>query len=162
MKKVFLVAIISCAVALTPACSNFASLDSARVDEAGSVGEVLAGTVIQASKIRIDASESTKNLGTASGAIAGTGLGSLLGSGSGSILSSVGIGLVGTLAGHAVGKYAGQADGQELLIKADESGKTYRIRQNIYEEIGEIPVGAHGYFTIGGSSSIFRPDGQQH
>ncbi len=159
MKKAFLITMMSLAVTLVPSCANLANPYTASANEVGSVGEVVAGTVIQATKIRIDASSTDKNIGTTIGAAAGAGAGQLLGGGSGRIASTVGFGIAGALAGRAVGKYATQADGQELLIKADKGGKIYRIQQNIFEGIGEIPVGTHGYLTIGSRSNVFRPDG---
>ncbi len=159
MKKAFLVTLMAMAVTLVPSCANLANPYAASANEAGSVGEVIAGTVVQATKIRIDASNTDKNLGTILGAGVGAGAGQLLGGGSGRVASTVGFGLAGALAGRAAGKYATQADGQELMIKADQGGKIYRIQQNIFEGIGEIPVGTHGYLSIGSKKNVFRPDG---
>ncbi len=159
MKKALFVTMLALSVAFVPSCANYANPYSASANEMGSVGEVVAGTVIQASKIRVDASNTDKNLGTIGGAALGAGLGQMLGSGSGRVVSTVGFGLLGAGAGRGVGKYATQADGQELLIKADQGGKIYRIQQNIYDGIGEIPVGTHGYLSIGSSKNVFRPDG---
>ncbi len=159
MKKAFLIAMLALSVTFVPSCANLADPFAADANEAGSVGEVIAGTVVQARKIRIDASNTDKNLGTIGGAALGAGLGQMLGGGSGRVVSTVGFGLVGAAAGRGVGKYATQADGQELLIKADKGGKTYRIQQNIYDGIGEIPVGTHGYLSIGSRKNVFRPDG---
>ncbi len=159
MKKAFIVTMMALSMAFIPSCANLANPNYADANEVGSVGEVIAGTVVQARKIRIDASSTEKNLGTGIGAAVGAGAGQLLGSGSGRVVSTVGFGLAGALAGRAAGKYMSQADGQELLIKADKGGRTYRIQQNIYEGIGEIPVGTHGYLSIGSRKNVFRPDG---
>ncbi len=159
MKKAFYVTMFALAVTLVPSCANLADPNRVTADEVGSVGEVVAGTVVQARKIRIDADSTEKGLGTGLGAAAGAGAGQLLGSGSGRVVSTVGFGIAGALAGRAIGKYSSQSDGQELLIKADKGGRTYRIQQNIYEGIGEIPVGTHGYLSIGSKKNVFRPDG---
>ncbi len=159
MKKALFVTLLALSVAFVPSCANYANPYTADALEAGSVGEVIAGTVVQATKIRIDASNTDKNLGTIIGAGVGAGAGQLLGGGSGRVASTVGFGLAGALAGRGVGKYASQADGQELMIKADKGGKVYRIQQNIFEGIGEIPVGTHGYLTLGSRKNVFRPDG---
>ena len=157
--KAFYITLLALAVTFVPSCANLANPYKTSANAIGSVGEVVPGTVVQATRIRIDASSSDKNLGTGLGAAVGAGAGQLLGGGSGRIASTVGFGIAGALAGRAVGKYGNEADGQELLIKADKGGKTYRIQQNIYEGIGEIPVGTHGYLSIGGSNNVFRPDG---
>ncbi len=159
MKKALFVTLLALSVAFVPSCANYANPYRADANEAGSVGEVVAGTVIQATKIRIDASNTDKNLGTLGGAALGAGLGQMLGGGSGRAVSTVGFGLLGAGVGRGVGKYATQADGQELLIKADQGGRIYRIQQNIYDGIGEIPVGTHGYLSIGSRKNVFRPDG---
>ncbi len=159
MKKTLFAAMLALSVAFVPSCANYANPFSADANEVGSVGEVIAGTVVQATKIRIDASNTDKNLGTIGGAALGAGLGQMLGGGSGRVVSTVGFGLLGAGVGRGIGKYATQADGQELMIKADKGGRIYRIQQNIYEGIGEIPVGTHGYLSIGSRKNVFRPDG---
>ena len=157
--KTLYITMLALAVTFVPSCANYANPNQIAANEVGSVGEVIPGTFIQAKKIRIDASSTDKNLGTGIGAAVGAGTGQLLGGGSGRVVSTVGFGIAGALAGRAAGKYATQADGQELQIKADKGGKVYRIQQNIYQGIGEIPVGTHGYLTIGSRNNSFRPDG---
>ncbi len=159
-KTTYLVVMMAAALPLIPSCANYADPYVAEAAEVGSVGEVIAGTVVQAMPIRIDASATDKNLGTLVGAGLGAGAGQLLGGGSGRVASTVGFGLAGALAGRAVGKYTMQADGQELVIRADRGGRLYRIRQNIFKGIGEIPVGTHGYLTLGSIRNVFRPDGR--
>ncbi len=159
MKKALFVTMLALSVAFVPSCSNYANPFAADANEMGSVGEVIPGTVIQATKIRVGASSTTKNIGTVGGAALGAGLGQMLGGGSGRIVSTVGFGVLGAAAGRGAGAAVGAADGQELIIKADKGGKTYRIQQNIYDGIGEIPVGTHGYLSLGSRKNVFRPDG---
>ncbi len=159
MKKALFVTMLALSVAFVPSCANLANPYSADANEMGSVGEVIYGTVVQATKIRVNASSTTKNIGTVGGAAVGAGLGQMLGGGSGRVVSTVGFGVLGAGLGRAAGAGVGGADGQELIIKADNGGRTYRIQQNIYEGIGEIPVGTHGYLSIGSRKNVFRPDG---
>ncbi len=159
MKKTLFVTMLALSVAFVPSCANYANPFSADANEMGSVGEVIPGTVVQATKIRVNASSTTKNIGTVGGAAVGAGLGQMLGGGSGRVVSTVGFGVLGAGLGRAAGAGVGAADGQELLIKADQGGRTYRIQQNIFEGIGEIPVGTHGYLSIGSRKNVFRPDG---
>ncbi len=159
MKKAFIVTMLALGVALVPSCSNLSNPYAVAANNAGAVSEVVEGTVVQANRIVISATNSDKNVGTAVGAAVGAGAGQLLGKGKGRLASTAGFGVVGALLGRSVGSAAGQNQGQELLIKADKGGRTYRIQQPIYEGIGEIPVGTHGYLTIGGSGNSFRPDG---
>ncbi len=157
--KSFYIAMLAAAATLVPACSNWADPNYVSANEIGAVSEVIAGTVVGAQRIRIDAESSDKNLGTGLGAAVGAGAGQLLGGGSGRIASTVGFGIVGALAGRSVGKYANQADGQLLHIRADQGGRTYQVKQPVYKGIGEIPVGTHGYLSLGSRGSSFRPDG---
>ncbi len=157
--KSFYVTMLAAMAVFVPSCSNWADPNYVSANEIGAVSEVVAGTVVSAQRIRIDAGSSDKNLGTGLGAAVGAGAGQLLGGGSGRIASTVGFGVVGALAGRSVGKYANQADGQLLMIQADKGGKTYQVKQPVYQGIGEIPVGAHGYLSLGSRGSSFRPDG---
>lgn len=135
------------------------SLNSVSANSVGSSAEVIAGTVVSARVVDVDASSSDKNLGTMLGTAVGAGAGSLLGRGKGQIASAVGFGVVGALAGRSAGNALGKTKGQELVIKADVSGKQYRVTQPIYSQIGAIPVGTHGNLELGAGGSKFLPDG---
>lgn len=159
MKKTLITGVLALSVLLVPSCANLANLDRVAYNEVGSVAQVIPGTVVSARTVRIDASSSDKNLGTALGTAIGAGSGALLGKGKGQIVSAVGFGALGALAGRGVSKYANQADGQELVIQADKGGAQYRVTQPVYEQMGIIPVGTHGNLQYGGSGSKFLPDG---
>lgn len=159
MKKTLITGVLALSVLLVPSCANLANLDRVANNEVGSVAQVIPGTVVSARTVRIDASSSDKNLGTALGTAIGAGSGALLGKGKGQIVSAVGFGALGALAGRGVSKYANQADGQELVIQADKGGAQYRVTQPVYEQMGVIPVGTHGNLQYGGSGSKFLPDG---
>lgn len=159
MKKTLITGVLALSVLLVPSCANLANLDRVANNEVGSVAQVIPGTVVSARTVRIDASSSDKNLGTALGTAIGAGSGALLGKGKGQIVSAVGFGALGALAGRGVSKYANQADGQELVIQADKGGAQYRVTQPVYEQMGIIPVGTHGNLQYGGSGSKFLPDG---
>lgn len=159
MKKTLITGVLALSVLLVPSCANLANLNRVAYNEVGSVAQVIPGTVVSARTVRIDASSGDKNLGTGLGAAIGAGSGALLGKGKAQIVSAVGFGALGALAGRGVSKYANQADGQELVIQADKGKAQYRVTQPIYEQVGIIPVGAHGNLQYGGSGSKFLPDG---
>ncbi len=159
MKKAFLSTLLALVVAFVPSCVQRPYAYAAESYEMGSVNEIVYGTVIQAAKIRVGAPEASKGLGMMVGAGTGFGAGQLLGSGTGRVASAMGFTLLGALVGQNVGAAVGQSDGQELLIKADKTGRIFCIRQPIYVEIGEIQAGTHGYLAIGPRRSVFRPDG---
>lgn len=159
MKATLMTALLAAGLLILPSCSDMTSLNSISADSVGSSAEVIAGTVVSARVVDVDASSSDKNLGTMLGTAVGAGAGSLLGRGKGQIVSTVGFGVVGALAGRGAGKALGKTKGQELVIKADGSGKQYRVTQPIYSQIGAIPVGTHGNLELGVSGSKFLPDG---
>ncbi len=152
-------ALLALSVLLIPACVQPARIYSASASELGSVNELVGGTVVQAARIRVDAPESSQGLGMVVGAGTGMGAGQLLGGGTARAASAVGFTLLGAIVGQNVGSSVGQTDGQELMIKADDSGRIYSIRQPIFEEVGEIQAGTHGFILIGGRRNYFRPDG---
>ncbi|MFI3243378.1 MAG: hypothetical protein R3Y56_03900 [Akkermansia sp.] len=140
-------------------CNNLADYYSAPALAAGTIGEAIPGTVVSERSIMLDASSTSKNLGTLAGAAVGAGAGSLLGGGSGNVVSTVGFGVVGAAAGRAIGKYADQTPGQVLSVKSDKTGRTFNVTQPIYRQFGAIPVGTHGTLTVSNNNSVFAPDG---
>ncbi len=157
MKKAFIVTLLALGVAFVPSCTT--SPYAVAANDAGIVSEVVTGTVVKASRVVIEASNTSKNVGTTVGATLGAGAGQLLGKGKGRAAATVGFGAAGALVGRSLGSAVGQKAGQELHIKADESGRTYSVRQPIFDGIGEIPVGTHGTLSIGSRGNTFRPDG---
>lgn len=158
MKKTIIALVMAASVLAVPSCTNLGSLSTVSANQAGAVGEVITGTVINARNVKIDTDSSTKNMGTLIGAAVGAGAGSLLGGGSGNVVSTVGFGALGAMAGRGAAKYGDQTAGQVLTIKADKGGRTYNVTQPVYEGIGYIPVGTHGTLQLGGGGK-FLPDG---
>lgn len=158
MKKTIIALAMAAGLLAVPSCTNLGSLDTVSANQAGAVGEVITGTVVNARNVKIDSDSSTKNMGTLVGAAVGAGAGQLLGGGSGRVASTVGFGALGALAGRGVTKSADQTAGQVLTIKADKGGRTYNVTQPVYEHIGYIPVGTHGTLQLGGGGK-FLPDG---
>lgn len=159
MKKSIITSLLALSLVLVPSCANLGTLSQVNANEIGSVAQVISGTVVSARTVRADASSSDKNLGTGLGAAIGAGSGALLGGGTGKVVSTVGFGVLGAMAGRGIAKYANKSDAQELVIQADGSKAQYRVTQPIYQEIGAIPVGAHGTLQYGGAGSKFIPDG---
>ncbi len=158
MKKVLMTVLCAVSAVTLPSCAGLGNLSQVSANSVGTVGQVIPGTVIAARNVTIEASSTSKNLGTGIGAALGAGAGSLLGKGSGQVVSTVGFGVVGALAGRGVGA-ANQTQGQVLTIKADgKNGATYNVTQPVYEEFGYIPVGTHGTLQLG-SEGKFLPDG---
>ena len=159
MKKVVMMVLCAASAVTLPSCAGLGNLSQVSANSVGSVGQVIPGTVIAARNVTIEASSTSKNLGTGIGAALGAGAGSLLGGGSGQVVSAVGFGVVGALAGRSVASAADQTQGQVLTIKADgKNGATYSVTQPVYGEIGYIPVGTHGMLQLG-SQGKFLPDG---
>lgn len=140
-------------------CSNLADYYSAPALASGTIGEVIPGTVTDARTISLEASNTSKNLGTLAGAAVGAGAGSLLGGGSGNVVSTVGFGVAGAAAGRAIASEADKTPGQVLSIKSDKTGRTFNVTQPIYRQFGAIPVGTHGKLTVSNNNSVFAPDG---
>ncbi|GEM_PF-1801847 len=159
MKKSIITSLLALSLVLVPSCANLGTLSQVNANEIGSVAQVISGTVVSARTVRADAAASDKNLGTGLGAAIGAGSGALLGGGTGKVVSTVGFGVLGAMAGRGIAKYANKSDAQELVIQADGSKAQYRVTQPIYQEIGVIPVGAHGTLQYGGAGSKFIPDG---
>jgi outer membrane lipoprotein SlyB len=158
MKKVLMMVLCAASAVTLPSCAGVGNLNQVSPNSIGSVGQVIPGTVIAARNVTIEASSTSKNIGTGIGAALGAGAGSLLGSGSGQVVSTVGFGVVGALAGRGLAS-ANTQQGQVLTIKADgKNGATYSVTQPVYGEIGYIPVGTHGMLQLG-SQGKFLPDG---
>lgn len=159
MKKTIVALVLAAGLLAVPSCKNLGSLDTVSANQAGAVGEVISGTVVNARNVTIDSDSSTKNMGTLIGAAVGAGAGQLLGGGSGRAVSTVGFGALGAMAGRGAAKYGDQTQGQVLTIKADgKNGKTYNVTQPVYDGVGYIPVGTHGTLQLGGGGK-FLPDG---
>lgn len=145
-------------LALVPACTSMASLHSVSPNSIGTTLQVVPGTVVSARPVTIGNTEENKARGEIVGAAVGAGAGQLLGRGKGRVASTVGFGILGAAIGHAVAANSG-THGQELIIRADGSRRTYSVVQPVYRECGAIPVGTHGYLRKGNRGSMFLPDG---
>ncbi len=159
MKATLFTAILVSGILGLTSCSGTRSLNSVSANSIGSVGQLIPGTVTGERTIDVEATDTSRNLGTGVGAAIGAGAGSLLGRGKGQIVSSVGFGVLGALAGREVGEAVGKTKGQILTIKADAGEQSYTVTQPIYKEIGAIQVGTHGNLQYSGAESKFLPDG---
>ncbi len=154
-----IVPILAASALVLSSCNNLADYYASPATAAGTIGEVIPGTVTGARDIMLEASNTSKNLATIAGAAIGAGAGSLLGGGSGNVVSTVGFGVVGAAAGRTAANYADQTPGQILTVKSDKTGRTYNVTQPIYRQFGAIPVGTHGNLTVSNNNSVFAPDG---
>lgn len=139
-------------------CETMGSYSSVSSNQANVASQAIPATVVSAVPTTIDTSSTGRNLGTGIGAALGAGSGALLGRGKGQIVSAVGFGALGALAGRYAVDATGNTTGQRLTVKVDGSKTMYTVVQPVYKEIGQIPVGTHGMFMLGGNSH-FVPDG---
>ncbi len=138
-------------------CSGMKSINSVAPSAMGVVGKSYDATVISARTVEVEASSTSKGLGTAAGAIAGGAAGSMLGSGSGNNLAIAGGAIVGGLLGRGVTSAAATTPAQQLRVKVNGSNATYTITQPVYEEYGLIQPGTQGQLIESGNNSYFEP-----
>ena len=159
MKTYYIMTAIVASSLMLASCSSMGSLSSVRANQANVASQSFPATVVSAYDTKIETSSTSKNLGTGIGAVLGAGAGQLLGGGSGRVVSALGFGAAGALAGRYLTDSMGNTVGQTLTVQVDGSRTMYTVTQPVYEEIGRIPVGAHGIFHLGGNNSRFVPDG---
>lgn len=158
MKTRYAIMLLAASSVMLSSCASMGSLSSVRDNQANVATQSFAATVVSAYDTKIETSSTSKSLGTGIGAVLGAGAGQLLGGGSGRIVSALGFGAAGALAGRYLTDSMGNTLGQTLTVQVDGSSAMYTVTQPVYEEIGRIPVGAHGIFHLGGNNSRFVPD----
>lgn len=159
MKTHYIMMAVAATSLMLASCESMGSLSSVRNNQANVATQSFPATVVSAYDTKIETSSTSKNLGTGIGAVLGAGAGQLLGGGSGRVVSALGFGAAGALAGRYMTDAMGNTMGQTITVKIDNSKQMYTVTQPVYEEIGRIPVGAHGMFHFGGNNSRFVPDG---
>ena len=157
-KYIFMSMVVGCAM-LTTSCSTMSNRDYVSANKVGYSAQAFPATVVAARNVVIETSSTAKNIGTGVGAVVGAGAGQLLGGGSGRIVSAAGFGVLGALAGRYITDAAGNTQGQSITVKIDGTNQLYSVIQPVSEQVGYIPVGAHGLYYHGTNNSRFEPDG---
>ncbi len=164
---------LTAAAALLSSCASMEDFDTVSVEQVGVAYRVLPATIISAEDATQEATSTSKNIGTAVGAVLGVAgeavangtlrqqKGMLLpvGKGSGRVASSLGIGLASALAGRYLVASMAQTAGQRLTVRVDDSGETFSFVQPVFKKFGPLSPGMHGNFYLGDRSVYFRPDG---
>lgn len=158
MKTKYCVMALVAGSMMLASCDTMNKFNYVNNNQVGVATQTFGATVVAARDVTIDASSTSRNLGTGLGAALGAGAGSLLGGGKGQLVSTVGFGVLGAAAGRGLGDM-NTTSGQQLTVKLDNSKTTYTVTQPIMDQIGRIGVGQHGVFQMGGNSSCFIPDG---
>ncbi len=155
-KSIILLSAAISGLALT-SCSGMKSINSVPPSAMGVVGKSYDATVISARMVEVQASNTSKNIGTLAGALAGGAAGSMLGKGSGNDLAIAGGAIAGGLLARNVTAAAATTPGQQLKVKVTGSSATYTITQPVYEEYGVIQPGTQGQLIESGNNSYFEP-----
>jgi outer membrane lipoprotein SlyB len=158
-KKYILMAMVAGCALLTTSCSSMSNYNKVSADKVGYGAQAFPATVVAARSVTIETSSTAKNVGTGVGAVLGAGAGQMLGGGSGRIVSAAGFGVLGALAGRYITDAAGNTQGQSITVKIDGTNQLYSVVQPVSEQVGYIPVGAHGIYYHGTNNSRFEPDG---
>ena len=158
MNYIVTVLVAGCAL-LTTSCSTMVNGNNVSPNKVGYGAQAFPATVVAAKNVNIETTSTAKNLGTGVGAVLGAGAGQLLGGGSGRVVSALGFGAAGALAGRYLTDSMGNTQGQTLTVKIDGSNQLYSVTQPVAEQVGYIPVGAHGMYYHGTNNCRFEPDG---
>ncbi len=158
-KKYILMSMVTACALLTTSCSTMVNGNKVSANKVGYGAQAFPATVVAAKNVTIETSSSAKNIGTGVGAVLGAGAGQMLGGGSGRIVSAAGFGVLGALAGRYITDAAGNTMGQSITVKIDGTNQLYSVVQPVSEQVGYIPVGAHGMYYHGTNNCRFEPDG---
>ena len=158
MNYIVTVLVAGCAL-LTTSCSTMVNGNNVSPNKVGYGAQAFPATVVAAKNVNIETTSTAKNIGTGVGAVLGAGAGQLLGGGSGRVVSALGFGAAGALAGRYLTDSMGNTQGQTLTVKIDGSNQLYSVTQPVAEQVGYIPVGAHGMYYHGTNNCRFEPDG---
>jgi outer membrane lipoprotein SlyB len=128
MKKLHWIFSIVAASALLTGCANTTDPSTYSVGSVGQVNRSVAGTVISARAIRIDANTGT---GGAVGGLAGAVAGSSVGGGSrANAIGAIGGAVAGAMIGSAIEHSRAQRDGMEYVIST-QNGSLMTIAQGV-------------------------------
>ena len=158
-KKYILMSMVTACALLTTSCSTMVNGNKVSANKVGYGAQAFPATVVAAKNVTIETSSTAKNIGTGVGAVLGAGAGQMLGGGSGRIVSAAGFGVLGALAGRYITDAAGNIMGQSITVKIDGTNQLYSVVQPVSEQVGYIPVGAHGMYYHGTNNCRFEPDG---
>ncbi len=157
--KYIVTAIAAGCTLLVTSCSTMVNGNNVSPNKVGYGAQAFPATVVAAKNVNIETTSTAKNVGTGVGAALGAGAGQLLGGGSGRVVSAVGFGVLGGLAGRYMTDSMGNTKGQTLTVQIDGTNQLYSVTQPVSEQVGYIPVGAHGMYYHGTNNSRFEPDG---
>ncbi len=160
MKKKYIVSslLVACAV-LSTSCSTMVDGNNVSPNQVGHGQQAFPATVVAARNVNIETTSTARSLGTGVGAVLGAASGALLGGGTGQLVSSAGFGVVGALAGRYLTDSMGNTQGQVITVQIDGTNQLYSVTQPVSEQVGYIPVGAHGMYYHGANYSRFEPYG---
>ena len=74
-------------------------------------------------------------------------------------MDHVNLGVLGGLAGRYMTDSMGNTKGQTLTVQIDGTNQLYSVTQPVSDQVGYIPVGAHGMYYHGTNNCRFEPDG---
>lgn len=150
MKKTYALAVSMAALVLATGCANTTDTRTYSVGSVGQVNRSVAGTVISARPIRIDANTGT---GGSVGGLAGAVAGSSVGGGSrANAIGAIGGAVAGAIVGSAIEASNSQREGMEYVIST-QNGSLMTIAQ------GAEPIFAEGDKVIilyGNPSRVIR------
>lgn len=158
-KKYILMSMMLGGALLTSSCASMSNNNYVSPNKVGYGAQAFPATVVSARNVTIETSSTAKNVATGVGAVVGAGAGQMLGGGSGRVVSAAGFGVLGALAGRYIVDATGRTQGQSLTVSIDGTNQLYSVIQPVSEQVGYIPVGAHGMYYHGTNNSRFEPDG---
>ncbi len=159
MKMNYIVtALVAGCMLITTSCTSLSSGNTVAANKVGYGAQAFPATVVAVKNVTIEASNTAKNIGTATGAVLGAGAGQMLGGGSGRVASTAGFGVLGALAGRNMSAVSGASAGQHVTVKIDGTEQLYSVTQPV-GVAGPITVGMHGMYYHGTNNCRFEPDG---